>query len=101
MADTYVSGSPPMCALTARVMASATRRALSVPRHSAKSDGPDPERLQPSAPAPAAACLICASPGTSVTRLDIPTYRAFGADWSAELSAAVRNALTEASTQGE
>ena len=36
-----------------------------------------------------------------MTRLDIPTYRAFGAGWSPELADAVRNGLTEASTQGE
>ena len=42
-----------------------------------------------------------ASPGASVSRLDIPTYRAFGAGWSPELVDAIRNALTEASTQGE
>ena len=52
-----------MCALTASVIATATRRATSVPRHSAKSDGPDPDRLQPSAPASTAACLIAAKPG--------------------------------------
>ena len=42
-----------------------------------------------------------ASPGSDVTRLDIPTYRAFGAGWSSELVDAIRNGLTEASTQGE
>lgn len=38
--------------------------------------------------------------GATVTRLDIPTYRAFGADWSAELTAALRNALAQAATAG-
>jgi hypothetical protein len=41
------------------------------------------------------------APAAKITRLDIPTYRAFGADWSPELADAIRNALTEASTQGE
>ena len=42
-----------------------------------------------------------ANPGVSVTRLDIPTYRTFGADWSSELGDAIRNALREAATQGQ
>ena len=47
------------------------------------------------------ASYAAAHPGATVARLDIPTYRAFGADWSPELSAALRNALTEAASQGE
>ena len=47
---------------------SATRAAISSPRHSANSDGPEPDRLQPSAPASAAARLITARPGTSGAR---------------------------------
>jgi hypothetical protein len=41
-----------------------------------------------------------ANPDARITRLDIPVYRAFGADWSEELEAAVRDGLTEASTMG-
>ena len=36
----------------------------------------------------------------AVTRIDIPTYRAFGADWSAELITALRDALAQAATAG-
>jgi hypothetical protein len=39
-------------------------------------------------------------PGAIIGRLDIPTYRAFGADWSAELTRELRAALEEASTAG-
>lgn len=42
-----------------------------------------------------------AHPSSTVTRLDIPTYRAFGADWTAGFAEAVRGALEEASQQGE
>ena len=35
-----------------------------------------------------------------VQRVDVPTYRAFGADWSDALTEAVREALEEASQQG-
>jgi hypothetical protein len=42
-----------------------------------------------------------AHPGTGVTRVDVPVYRAFGADWSSELTDAVRGALEAASTQGD
>ena len=38
--------------------------------------------------------------GATITRLDIPIYRAFGADWSEELTNAVREGLVEASTKG-
>jgi hypothetical protein len=39
-------------------------------------------------------------PGAQVTRLDVPTYRVFGADWSPELTEAVRGALEEAAQAG-
>ena len=53
-----------MCALTARGHRRRPRaRRVAAPRHSAKSDGPDPDRLQPSAPASTAARLIAARPG--------------------------------------
>src|SRR5581483_4832873 len=68
IADTYVWGSPAMWRRTASVIARATRFAASSPRHRAKSDGPEPDRLQPSAPASAAARLIADSPGTSGAR---------------------------------
>ena len=42
-----------------------------------------------------------AHPGAVITRIDIPTYRAFGADWSTELAESVRGGLKEASDQGE
>jgi hypothetical protein len=38
--------------------------------------------------------------GTSIKRLDIAPYRAFGADWSPTLSATITAALTEASNLG-
>jgi len=41
-----------------------------------------------------------ANRGSTITRMDIPIYRAFGADWSPELEAAVREGLTEVSTMG-
>lgn len=41
-----------------------------------------------------------AHPGTSVTRLDIAPYRAFGANWSHSLSATITAALTEAANLG-
>ena len=46
------------------------------------------------------AAYAAANPGATITRVDIPVYRAFGADWSPELAAAVRDGLTEASTMG-
>src|SRR5262249_60469795 len=64
IADTYVSGAPPMWRTTAAAIASATASAMRASRQSAKSDGTDPDRLHPSAPPSAAACLIAASPGT-------------------------------------
>lgn len=39
-------------------------------------------------------------PGSEIVRLDIPTYRVFGADWSVELTAELRAALEEASKAG-
>jgi hypothetical protein len=41
-----------------------------------------------------------AHPGSVVVRLDVPTYRVFGADWSAELTEGLRAALEEASRAG-
>ena len=42
-----------------------------------------------------------ADPGATVTRLDIPVYRLFGADWSADLTQALRAAVGEASDAGQ
>jgi len=39
-------------------------------------------------------------PGATVSRVDVPTYRAFGAGWSPELEVSVREAFEEAATQG-
>jgi hypothetical protein len=39
--------------------------------------------------------------GALVQRVDVPTYRAFGADWSNGLTEAITEAFEEASTQGE
>jgi hypothetical protein len=39
-------------------------------------------------------------PGAVVDRLDVPVWRVFGADWSAELTAELRAALEEASHAG-
>ena len=53
--------------------------------------------------APIDACQAAyaqAHPGTTITRLDIAPYRAFGADWSPSLSATISAALTEASNLG-
>ena len=47
------------------------------------------------------AAFQAAHPGAVITRIDIPTYRAFGADWSTELAESVRGGLTEASQEGE
>ena len=52
----------------AAVIAAATRSASDGRRQSAKRAGPDPDKLQPSAPAWTAARLIAASPGTSDAR---------------------------------
>ncbi len=53
--------------------------------------------------APVDACqaeYAAADPDATISRMDIPVYRAFGADWSPELEAAVREGLTEVSTMG-
>ncbi len=47
------------------------------------------------------AAFQAANPAAVVTRIDIPTYRAFGADWSPELADSIRGGLTEASQAGE
>jgi hypothetical protein len=39
-------------------------------------------------------------PGSTVRRLDVPTFRVFGADWSDDLTAGLRAALEEASRAG-
>jgi hypothetical protein len=41
-----------------------------------------------------------AHPGSAIGRLDVPTWRVFGADWSAELTTDLRAALEEASQAG-
>jgi hypothetical protein len=41
-----------------------------------------------------------ANPDSAITRLDIPIWRAFGADWSPDLEAALRAGLTEAADMG-
>ncbi len=47
------------------------------------------------------AAFQASHPGSVITRIDIPTYRAFGADWSTELTDSVRSGLKEASSMGE
>ena len=46
------------------------------------------------------AAFEAAHPGATMTRLDIPVYRAFGADWSADLTAALEAAISEAADAG-
>lgn len=61
------------------------------------------ERAWGTSQAPVDACQAAfeaAHPETTVTRLDIPLYRVFGADWSAELVRDLEAALTEAATAG-
>jgi hypothetical protein len=41
-----------------------------------------------------------AHPDATVTRIDIPVYRAFGADWSEELVHALEAAIGEAAEAG-
>lgn len=41
-----------------------------------------------------------AVPDAEISRIDIPTYRVFGADWSPELEEEIRRALEEASQAG-
>lgn len=53
--------------------------------------------------APVDACqdaYLTDHPGATLTRLDIPLYRAFGPDWSPDLTAALEAGLTEASQAG-
>lgn len=62
------------------------------------------EKYWSSSQAPVDACQAdyqAANPGVAITRIDIPTYRVFGADWSTALAEAVRNGLAEASQQGD
>ncbi len=46
------------------------------------------------------AAYAAANPGAEVVRLDIPTFRVFGADWSPELTRELRAAMEEASRAG-
>ena len=49
------------------------------------------------------ACMAeyaAAHPGSDIGRLDIPTYRVFGADWSEELTEELTRAFEEASQAG-
>jgi hypothetical protein len=49
------------------------------------------------------ACMAeyaAANPGSEIGRLDIPTYRAFGADWSEELTDQLRRVFEEAQHAG-
>ena len=46
------------------------------------------------------AVYAAANPDSEITRLDIPTYRIFGADWSDELTEELTKALDEASRAG-
>lgn len=46
------------------------------------------------------AVYAAAHPGAEITRLDIPTYRIFGADWSEALTRELTRALEEASEAG-
>lgn len=41
-----------------------------------------------------------AQPGSTVTRVDIPLYRAFGADWSTGLTTSLEAALADAAEAG-
>lgn len=46
------------------------------------------------------AVFEAANPGSTVTRIDIPLYRAFGADWSAGLTTSLEAALADAADAG-
>jgi hypothetical protein len=46
------------------------------------------------------AVYAAAHPGAEIVRLDIPTFRVFGADWSPELTRELRAAIEEASQAG-
>jgi hypothetical protein len=46
------------------------------------------------------AVYAAAHPGATITRLDIPTFRVFGADWSPELTRELQAAFQEAAKAG-
>ena len=46
------------------------------------------------------AVYAAANPDAEIVRMDIPTYRIFGADWSDELTAELRAAFEEAAQAG-
>jgi hypothetical protein len=61
------------------------------------------ERSWAGSQAPVDACQAefeAAHPDATVTRIDIPVYRAFGADWSEELVHALEAAIGEAAEAG-
>jgi hypothetical protein len=61
------------------------------------------ERSWAGSEAPVDACQAAfeaANPGATVTRIDIPVYRAFGAGWSHELVHALEAAIAEAADAG-
>lgn len=61
------------------------------------------ERSWAASEAPVDACQAAfeaANPDATVMRIDIPVYRAFGADWSEDLVHALEAAITEASDAG-
>jgi hypothetical protein len=61
------------------------------------------ERSWAASEAPVDACQATfadTNPDATITRIDIPVYRAFGADWSEELIHALDAAITEASEAG-
>ena len=61
------------------------------------------EKSWPSSAEEVDACqaeYAAAHPGSEIVRLDIPTSRVFGADWSAELTEELRAAFAEASQAG-
>ncbi len=61
------------------------------------------ERSWAASEAPVDACQAAfeaAHPDSTVTRIDIPVYRAFGADWSDDLVRALEAAITEAGDAG-
>lgn len=62
------------------------------------------EKYWGSSQAPVDACQAAfeaAHPGASVSRLDVPLYRAFGADWSERLGDALGAALGESADAGQ
>ncbi len=61
------------------------------------------EKGWPATEAPVDACqavFAAANPGAVITRVDVPVYRAFGADWSDALTDAIRAGLTDAADAG-